>query len=238
MKRLETCLMILLSPVLVSAPHLVFPPQAGAQVAVYDPANHAQNILQAVRALQELDNQVRQLAHEIDMIEKMARDLETLPVDVAHTIIRDRITRIEAIIRDADGIGASVEAVDRSFEASYPATYGDTPPGASVLLADARARWEASRQAHKHVLLIAAETREGNTADADALSGIVAESQGAAGNLQALQAGNQINALAAQQLMQVEALLGASARAEALETARGLAEAERGRARLSAFLRD
>ena len=47
-------------------------PPASAQLAVYDPANHAQNILQAVRALQEIDNQVRQLTHEIDMIEKMS----------------------------------------------------------------------------------------------------------------------------------------------------------------------
>jgi type IV secretion system protein TrbJ len=66
----------------VYLPGLAAPP-ACAQVTVYDPANHAQNVLQAVRALQELDNQVRQLAHEIDMLENMARDLETLPVNVA-----------------------------------------------------------------------------------------------------------------------------------------------------------
>lgn len=238
MKRLETCLTILFSPLLVSAPQLAFPSPAAAQITVYDPANHAQNILQAVRALQELDNQVRQLAHEIDMIEKMARDLETLPVEVASAIIRDRITRIEEIIRDAEGIGASVDAVDAAFETDFPLSYGETPPRAAALLADARARWEASRAAHKHVLLIAAEARAGNGADADALSGIIAESQGAAGNLQALQAGNQISALTTQQLMQVEALLGASARAEAIERARELSEAERGRARLDAFLRD
>ena len=40
---------------------LIAPP-AMAQVAVYDPANHAQNILQAVRALQDLEGQVQQLA--------------------------------------------------------------------------------------------------------------------------------------------------------------------------------
>ena len=236
MKRLELCCSILLSPVLISAPHLVLPPAAEAQLAVYDPANHVENILQAIRALQELDNQVRQLAHEIDMIEKMARDLETLPVDVAHALIRDRITRIEALIREADGIGTSVEVVERDFETAYPESYGETPPASSVLVADARARWEASRQAHKLVLMIAAEARAENNADAEALSGLVTESQGAAGNLQALQAGNQISALTAQQLMQMEALLGASARAEALETARALAEAERGRARFSAFV--
>ena len=238
MKYVEICLSVVFSPLLICAPHLALPPAASAQVSVYDPANHAQNILQAARALQELDNQVRQLAHEIDMIEKMARDLETLPVEVAHAIIRDRINRIEELIRQAEGIGASTDAVDRAFEERFPLSYGEDPPGSDTLLADARARWEASRAAHKHVLVLAAEARSGNLADAGALAELVTESQNAAGNLQALQAANQINALSAQQLMQLEALLGASMRAEALETARGLAEAERGRARLKAFLGD
>ncbi|HCN91608.1 MAG TPA: P-type conjugative transfer protein TrbJ, partial [Hyphomonas sp.] len=58
------------------------------------------------------------------------------------------------------------------------------------------------------------------------------------GNLQALQAGNQIKALSAQQLMQMEALLAAHYRAEALDRARELEEAARGRARLQSFLGD
>lgn len=236
MKWLETCAIFLTSPLLISAPHLALAPAAEAQAAVYDPANHAENILQAARALQQLDNQVRQLTHEIDMIAKMARDLESLPVETANAVIRDRINRIEDLIRRAEGIGADVAAVDRDFDLAFPESYGETPPPASVLVAGARARWQASREAHRHVLLIAAETRAANAADAGALSGLVSESQGAAGNLQALQAGNQISALTAQQLMQVEAILGASARASALETARALAEAERGRARLRAFL--
>ena len=114
-------------------------PPASAQLAVYDPANHAQNILQAVRALQEIDNQVRQLTHEIDMIEKMARDLETLPVEVARAIIADRIRRIGELMRDAEGIGYGVEEVEEEYENLYPETYGDTPPQSDVLVEDARA---------------------------------------------------------------------------------------------------
>lgn len=236
MRHLELSLSILFSPLLVTLPPIAYAPPASAQVTVYDPANHAQNILQAVRALQELDNQVRQLAHEIDMIEKMARDLETLPVNVADAVIRSRIYRIEELVRKAEDIGAGVEAVDRDFESAYPESYGAVPPSSRQLVADARARWEISREAHKHTLLIASEARAGTGANADALSGIVAESQDAAGNLQALQAGNQISALTTQQLMQIEALLAAGLRADALEASRELAEAERGRARLSAFM--
>tara|TARA_R110002050_G_scaffold181221_1_gene314746 strand:+ start:23 stop:736 length:714 start_codon:yes stop_codon:yes gene_type:complete len=217
-------------------------PPASAQLfgggIVYDPSNHAENILQAARALQQIDNQVRQLTHEIDMIEKMARDLETLPVEVARGIIADRIRRIEELMRDADGIGYGVEAVERDYEDLYPETYGETPPANVVLVEDARARWQQSRLAHKHTLLMVAETVRDTEQDADALTGLVEESQTAVGNLQALQAGNQIKALSAQQLMQMEALLAAHYRAEALDRARELEEAARGRARLQSFLGD
>ena len=217
-------------------------PPASAQLfgggIVYDPSNHAENILQAARALQQIDNQVRQLTHEIDMIEKMARDLETLPVEVARGIIADRIRRIEELMREADGIGYGVEAVERDYEDLYPETYGETPPANVVLVEDARARWQQSRLAHKHTLLMVAETVRDTDQDADALAGLVEESQTAVGNLQALQAGNQIKALSAQQLMQMEALLAAHYRAEALDRARELEEAARGRARLQSFLGD
>ena len=74
--------------------------------------------------------------------------------------------------------------------------------------------------------------------DIDELHGLVGESQGAGGNLQVLQAGNQIAALSAEQMMQIQTLLAAQYRAEALEASRALAERERGKARLIRFLGD
>lgn len=209
---------------------------ARAQMTVYDPANHAQNVLQAARTLQELDNQLRQLAHELDMIEKMARNLETLPVNVAHAILRDRIMRIGEILRQAEGIGYEVETIEEAFERLYPGTYGHTLPRNAALVAQARTRWEQSRQAWRHALTASAAALENNQADADAIAGLVGESQAAIGQLQALQAANQLSALTAQQLIQMEAALAAQSRAEAMQHAAELAEAERGRARLRAFL--
>lgn len=77
---------------------------------------------------------------------------------------------------------------------------------------------------------------ENNDREAEAISELVRESQGAVGQLQATQAGNQISAVAAQQLMQMESLMAAHYRAEAMERARALAEEERGRARTRSFL--
>ncbi|MDR4473883.1 MAG: P-type conjugative transfer protein TrbJ [Nitrospira sp.] len=216
---------------------LIAPP-AKAQLAVYDPANHVENILQAVRALEELDNQVEQMSHEIKMIEHMARDLETLPVNVAHALIRDRMTRISEVLRKAEGIAFNVDNVERLYDEAYPQSYGAAPPSSTDLYQDALARWEQSRTAHRDVVRLAAEANAGMIANNDALSQLIDDSQGAAGNLQALQAGNQLAAMSADQLIQIEALMAAHYRAISLDEARRLAEAERGRARLKSFLGD
>ena len=74
--------------------------------------------------------------------------------------------------------------------------------------------------------------------DTFTLDRLIAESQGAVGNLQAAQAGNQLTALAAKQSMQLQSLLAASARADALESARAIAAHEQARARFARFMGD
>ena len=235
MKRPLAALALCAAPLLALPLTALLAPPAEAQVTVYDPANHAQNILQAVRALQELEGQLQQLAHEIEMLENMARNLETLPVSVAESIIGQRIIRIQDVLRRAQGIGYSVDEIERDYETAYPEEYGAATPS-SVLVEDARARWRQSRDAFRETLTVSAAALEDNETDADAIRSLVTQSQDAVGALQAAQAGNELSAMTNQQLMQIEAMLAAQHRAEALEEARKLAEAERGRARLKSFL--
>lgn len=235
MKRPLAALLFTAAPLIALPLSAVLAPPAAAQVTVYDPANHAQNVLQAVRAMQELEGQVRQLAHEIEMLENMARNLETLPVSVAESIIGQRIIRIQDLLEEASGIGYGVEAIERDYEIVYPERYG-VPPSQAVLVEEARARWRQSRDAFREALTVSAAALEDNETDAAAIRNLVTQSQDAAGALQAAQAGNELAAMTHQQLMQLEAMLAAQHRAQALEEARKLAEAERGRARLAAFL--
>ena len=76
-------------------------------------------------------------------------------------------------------------------------------------------------------LSITAAVVSSSRTDTKNLSSLLTASQSAEGNLQALQAGNEIEALQTEQLMQIEAMMAAHYRAEALERARELAEAER-----------
>ena len=209
--------------------------QFGFGGVVYDPANHAQNILTAVRTLQQINQQIQQLTHEIEMLENMARDLENLPDSIANDILR-RMQRIDELMREAEGIGYGVEEIEREYEVIYPEDYGAEPPSQAVLVEEARARWRQSRTAYRESLIVTAEVVSTARADSENLDRLIGDSQSAAGNLQVLQAGNQIEALQTQQLMQIESMMASHYRAEALERARELAEAERGRARTRSFL--
>jgi P-type conjugative transfer protein TrbJ len=230
MKRLLACVALCALPISAT-----IAPPASAQLAVYDPANHVQNVYQAVRALQQVEQQVQQLTHEIAMLENMARDLENLPDSIASDIL-SRMQRIDDLMRDAEGIGYRVEEIERAYEEAYPEDYGDTPPENAVLVEEAHARWKQSRTAWRESLTVTAQVVASAREDASSLDRLIAGSQSSVGNLQVLQAGNQIEALQTEQLMQMESMMAAHYRAEALERSRNLAEATRGRARTKSFL--
>lgn len=235
MKRLIACLLMAAAPMGLAAP------PASAQLfggVVYDPTNHAQNVLQAVRALQQVEQQVQQLAHEVEMLENMARNLETLPINVAEAIILDRINRLHELMTEAEGIGYGVAEIETVYDSAYPDAYGATPPPNAVLVEGARARWRQSRTAWRDTLVTLSAALEDNETDAGAVAHLVARSQEAAGALQAAQAGNQLSALQAEQLIQMEAMMAAHYRAEALDRARVLAEQSRAQARMQSFFGD
>ena len=201
---------------------------------VYDPRNHAENLLTAARTLKQIDNQVRQLANEARMLANQASDLARLPGSIADDL-EASLFRVDAMVRSAEGLAWQVEAIEAEYRRVFPEAYA-VSAGTARILADARKQWEMARAGFGHALEIQAAVTGELEADARLLDRLLNESQGAAGNLQALQAGNQLAGLAAKQTMQLQTLLAAQARAAAIEGARAVAAREQGRARLERFL--
>lgn len=204
---------------------------------VYDPSNFAQNVLSASRALIQINNQIKQLANEILMLENMAKDLTALPGSIAAQL-KAKLAAVDALIGAAQGLAYQVSAIKAQYDALFPKDYGTAPPATATMLANALVQWEQSRDGYRHALEIQAEIVGNVRTDSVELESLIDDSQSSVGNLQALQAGNQIGALAAQQLLQIESLLAANYRAEALEQSRRLSEREFGRARFVRFLGD
>jgi P-type conjugative transfer protein TrbJ len=201
---------------------------------VYDPWNHAENVLSAARALEEINNQVQQLANEAQMLINQANNLANLPMSIAGEL-QGSLNQVDQLIQNAQGIAYDLTEIENTYQRLFPDEYGSSVSTSRILL-DARQSWNLAREGFRHALQVQAKVVGEIRADAATLDRLIGESQGAAGNLQAVQAGNQLTALAAKQSMQLQSLLAASTRAEALDRADALATHERGQARFRRFV--
>src|SRR5436309_2093051 len=100
----------------------------------------------------------------------------------------------------------------------FPKSFNQTLTGNQHVIAT-RARLDASMDAYRHTMTVQAQVVENVAADASTLNGIVQRSQGAQGALQAQQATNQLLALVAKQQFQLQTLMAAQYRADAIERA-------------------
>ena len=203
---------------------------------VFDPANYSQNLLTAVRTLEMIGHQIRQLQNEAQMLINMARQLESL--DFSSLAQLDQtIGQIDGLIEQAGGLAFEIASVEQAFAELYPEQYGDRIP--SDDLADhARERWMHVRSALEHAMRTQAEITQGIADDRSLIEALVGQSQGAVGMLQAQQAANQLIAHQSTQMIELQQLLAAQGRADALELARQTAAEERAREQLHRFLGD
>jgi len=207
--------------------------QANARM-VFDPQKYAQKLLQASHALEQIHNQIQSLQNEARMLENIAKELTPLD-DSSLQALTKALQGIETLIRQAEGIsfeaGRTRDAIDRYYKA------GDVrDPKAAQLLEDAEAQWQQALSAYRTALEVQSDIVGDIAADRETLSTLVTQSHNAIGSLQAEQAGNQLLALSARQQLQIQALLAAQFRADALEKAREVKEEEAARATTRQFL--
>ncbi|MEL7546110.1 MAG: P-type conjugative transfer protein TrbJ [Pseudomonadota bacterium] len=202
---------------------------------VYDPSNHAQNILTAARTLQQINNQVRQLQNEADMLINDARNLARAGFNPQAEI--NRILReIDRLLRDARAISYEVEETDRVFQENYPEDYDDW--SRSDMAAAAELQWTVSRSAFNDTLLVQSQIVQNVRADTGTLDRLLTETSTAEGALSVAQTGNRLVALGVKQDMQIQELMAAQYRAEALERARRLQIERESRVRHRRFVGD
>lgn len=189
---------------------------ARAQIAVFDPTNYAQNVLQAARALQQINNQITSLQHEAQSLINQARNLTSLPVSVLNQI-QQTVNRTRALIQQAQNIAYDVGQIDHAFQSLY-GTISMTASDTS-LVTDAQSRWRNTVAGLQDAMRTQATVLGNATTYQTQVSTLVTASQSADGALAATQAGNQLLALQAQQLSDLTALLASQARAQDLKAA-------------------
>ncbi len=207
---------------------------AQAQMAVFDGSNYAQNLLQAARALQQVNNQIQQLQNEATMLQNMGKNLTSLNTSQLSTMV-SALTQISTLMNQGSGIAFNVNATNSAWSQSFPSTY---PTGVSTttLATDAQSRWQQAMAAFLQTLQIQSQVAQNVQADTTTLSSLVTSSQGAVGNLQVSQATNQLLALSTKQQLQIQNLMAAQGRADALNAARSAQDEAAAQAAFTTFI--
>ncbi|MEJ0024954.1 MAG: P-type conjugative transfer protein TrbJ [Rhizomicrobium sp.] len=207
---------------------------AQAQWAVFDSANYAQNLLEAARALQQINNQIQSLQNEATMLQNMGKNLTSLNTSQLGTMVT-ALTQISTLMNQGQGIAFNVSATTAAFAQTYPQSY---PSGTSTatLAADALKRWQDSMAAFQQTLTIQAQVAQNVQADTATLTSLTNASQAAVGNLQVSQATNQLLALSIKQQLQIQNLMAAQYRAASLDQARNAESDVQAQSQFSTFL--
>jgi P-type conjugative transfer protein TrbJ len=200
---------------------------------VYDPTNHAENLLTAARSLEQINHQIASLQNEAAMLVDQARNLASLPHS-SLAQLQQSVQRTQDLLGEAQRIAYDVASIEDAFDTYYAAGFaGLSDP---ELVAGARGRWRTSVAGFEDAL----KTQAGVVGNLDqtrsTMSDLVTQSQNATGALQAAQAGNQLVALQSQQLADLTALMAAQGRAQSLEQARQAASQEQAREQLRRFI--
>jgi type IV secretion system protein TrbJ len=196
----------------------IAPAHAQLGGVVFDPSNYAQNVLTAARTLQQINNQIQALQNQATMLTNMAKHLQRLDFSSLQQITRS-MQRIDTLMTQAEGIAFDLTSTDAALARQFPADF-DRALSTSQMIADARARLQASMQGYRQTMRVQAQVIENVQADAGLLADLVSQSQSATGSLQVGQATNQLLALGTKQQLQIQQMMAAQYRADAVERAR------------------
>jgi P-type conjugative transfer protein TrbJ len=206
---------------------------AAAQTVVYDPSNYAQNLLQAARALQQINNQIAQLENQSQSLINQAKHLVSLPYSLVSTIT-GQIQRTEQLIAQAQRIAYSVSTIDKAFTTNYGAI--NLNVNQQQMVAQAQQRWETSVAGLQDVMRMQATVVGNIPTSRTTVTTLGASSQSASGALQAIQVNNQLLVQISQQLADLIALQAAHSRAQTLVAAANATDQNQGTGQLSTFL--
>ncbi|TKT82444.1 P-type conjugative transfer protein TrbJ [Aquamicrobium sp. LC103] len=203
---------------------------------VYDPTNYSQNLLSAVRALEQINNQITSIQNEAQMLINQAKNLTSLDFSALNDL-KQTIAKTKSLIDQAQGLSFDIDSMEQQFKQLYPQEYAASVSN-DDMVQQARERWERSREALETAMLMQSQVSENLGADEGTLGDLVNRSQSAAGILEATQATNQLLALQAKQAIDAARLKLAQDRAVAAEQARAITEEERAREVRRRFMGD
>lgn len=192
----------------LATPVIAAPPAATAQgMIVHDPANVAQNVLQAARALEQVNNQIRQIENQVRMLRSL--DLQLAP-EVGQTISAAR-----ELFGQAQAIRYNLGSIAEEVRTLYPDDFAALGFEEVLRRSD---RWvEESRGSVERLVEQQARAADGLERAQGQVDRALRASGSADGQTSAIQASSQILGVLSAQLADMQALQIAQSRALAAE---------------------
>ncbi|WP_395336847.1 P-type conjugative transfer protein TrbJ [Novosphingobium sp. BL-8H] len=208
--------------------------QPAQALIVYDPSNYAQNVLTAARALQQINNQIQSLQNQATSLANQAKNLTKVSFPELQALTQT-LQKIDVLMGQAQGIQFKVSSASQQYASLYPDAFSQSLKLDSQVTA-ARTRLDTEVSSYHHTVTMQAQIAENVETDMTTLSALVERSQGAEGSLQAQQATNQLLALTAKQQFQIQQLMAAQYRAQAITEANRAQAAAEAQAATAKFL--
>ena len=234
MKNMRMALALAAGTALSVAGSFVLAAAPAEAIPVFDPTNYAQNLLQAARALEQMNNQIASLQNEAAMLRNMGRNLERIDFPQLERVT-SAMKRIDGLMGQVHGIDFRIDRLDERVRTLFPGEVQRVLRG-DQRVAQARARLDSASEGYRRAMGVQAHVVENVREDAATLAELVAGSQGAVGSLAVSQAANQLLALGIKQQLQLQTLMATEFRGAALERARRAQSEEEGRSATRRFL--
>lgn len=209
-------------------------PASHAQMTVFDPANYQQNLLSAARALEQINNQIRALQNQAQVLLRMDQNLAPLGATISPDLQRT-LTDIQSQIHAGEGIAMRLQETQSGYDQIFPGQVSAAISSDEVLR-NAEGRWEEEFAAFRRSALVQGQIADSIEIDTGLLGNALTSSRNAVGALEATQAGNELTGLGVKQSLALQGLLAAQARAETLGRARDLATEAEARRRFKSFV--
>lgn len=194
-------------------------PCAQAQRIVYDPTNHAENLLQAARALEQINHQLSSLANEARMLQELGLQLSPQ--------LSQSIGAARQLLEQARGIRQNLDTISADMASLYPEDLSGLDLDSLLERSD---RWVEQSRASVETLMQASAASTGQLGDVQStMDRALTASANAGGQTSAIQASTQALGVLSAQIAQLQQLQAAQARALASERLERIAREERAR---------
>jgi len=176
---------------------------------VIDPTNLIQNALTATRTLQQVTDQARMLRNQVTQMTRLG-------IYVGEDFERT-LSELNRLTHQARGLTYRIDEIERVFEMHFPDAYADWSQTEQAQIADAQQ--DAAIMAFRDSIQMQAQITQAIEQDGRQLNVLM-----------------NVTALSAKQTMQMQTLMAAQYRAEAIVRSRALYQEQVGAARHEAFM--